>query len=260
MTAWNQAWYVVKVNPLPKDYCVSARSQLLLILCPTTYCWILSQRFPFWWEWAFDRFAQVLWPWEIHFLNRFIVSSFPMNIGGNAVVIKSSTVSFICTLNLTLHWGLAVHLLKNLRNAFKLNLCDPHFPEGGERVTPRDVSPQFHKKHTERSGFSVGSAGRVGSISKFNHSSPSAVPGGIAHSLQSWGIWHRPHTLPFAVMKPARFMENPADAQWSGSLGGGFHAAQRALPSEMMHSAQALKSYSFPPPVIVVSINFLGLM
>lgn len=28
------------------------------------------------------------WPQEIHFLNRFMVPSFPVNIGGNALVIK----------------------------------------------------------------------------------------------------------------------------------------------------------------------------
>lgn len=149
---------------------------------------------------------------------------------------------------------------QKFKKCFQTKSVWSSFSRSGERVTPRDVSPQFHKKHMERSGFSVGSAGRVGSILKFNHSSPSAVPGEIAHSLQSWGIGHHPHTLPFAVMKPARFMENPADAQWSRSPRGGFPAAQRALPSEMMRSAQALKSYSFPPPVIMVSINFLGLM
>lgn len=44
----------------------------------------------------------MLRPREIHFLNRFMVPSFPVNIGGNAVVIKRSTVSFVRTINLTL--------------------------------------------------------------------------------------------------------------------------------------------------------------
>lgn len=54
-----------------------------------------------------------------------------------------------------------------------------------EWVTPRDVSSRFHKKHMERSGLSVGFSGSVGSVSKFNHSSPSVVPGEIAQSLQT---------------------------------------------------------------------------
>lgn len=65
------------------------------------------------------------------------------------------------------------------------SICAILIFQKGEWVTPRDVSSRFHKKHMERSGLSVGSAGSVGSVSKFNHSSPSVVPGEIAQSLQT---------------------------------------------------------------------------